>query len=363
MAKVLINDTTLSAIGSAIRFKSNSNETYKPSEMPQAIMDIQSTDLTVSGLAGCAFSFNIWNDLIETGCIHTDNITYAEDMFNNSSTLTNIPFDINFNRDASIIMDGMFLSCSKLTEIPKFNNYPKPASMINMFHWCCSIRNLPEDFVSWFNWINGRVSLGSFMINCFSLRSFPVELCNYSTAYPEFYGTATLDEVVNLPIISSIPNNSTVINVNCSYRLKDLTFVPGGVAEWRGVNLAIYNYVGYGRKTGGTGANSNTNYILDYNSGITADKEVYDDATYQALKNDPDWFTYNAKYSRYNKISAINTINSLPDTPPVTVTNTKPNTITFLGISGELTDGGAINTMTEEEIAVAAAKGWTVAFR
>jgi hypothetical protein len=36
------------------------------------------------------------------------------------------------------------------------------------------------------------------------------------------------------------------------------------------------------------------------------------------------------------------------------------NTIKFKGIAGSKTDGGAINTLTEEEIAVAAAKGWTV---
>ena len=36
------------------------------------------------------------------------------------------------------------------------------------------------------------------------------------------------------------------------------------------------------------------------------------------------------------------------------------NTIKFKGDSGSATDGGAINTLTEEEIAVATAKGWTV---
>jgi len=38
------------------------------------------------------------------------------------------------------------------------------------------------------------------------------------------------------------------------------------------------------------------------------------------------------------------------------------NTIKFRGAAGALTDGGAINTMTAEEIAVATAKGWTVSF-
>ena len=96
--------------------------------------------------------------------------------------------------------------------------------------------------------------------------------------------------------------------------------------------------------------------ILNYNSGITVDKRVIDDTTYQALKNDPDWYSLDVNYSRYNHDSAVNTINSLPDCSASGGTNT----IKFKGESGALTDGGAINTLTEEEIAVATAKGWTV---
>jgi hypothetical protein len=61
------------------------------------------------------------------------------------------------------------------------------------------------------------------------------------------------------------------------------------------------------------------------------------------------------EYSRYNHDSAVETINSLPD-----VSAGSGNTIKFEGAAGSLTDGGAINTLTEEEIAVATAKGWTV---
>ena len=78
------------------------------------------------------------------------------------------------------------------------------------------------------------------------------------------------------------------------------------------------------------------------------------------LKNDPDWFTCNVAYSRYNHDSAVATINSLPDTSAYLATAGGTNTIKFKGAAGEKTDGGAINTLTAEEIAVAAAKGWTV---
>ena len=65
-------------------------------------------------------------------------------------------------------------------------------------------------------------------------------------------------------------------------------------------------------------------------------------------------------YSRYNHDSAVETINSLPDTSEYLASAGGTNTIKFKGVAGMKTDGGAINTLTEEEIAVAAAKGWTV---
>ena len=99
-----------------------------------------------------------------------------------------------------------------------------------------------------------------------------------------------------------------------------------------------------------------TTRITSNNSGITEDKQVTDDATYQALKNDPDWFTCDVAYSRYNHDSAVNTINSLPDVSASGGTNI----IKFNGESGSATDGGAIKNLTAEEVAVATAKGWTV---
>lgn len=63
-------------------------------------------------------------------------------------------------------------------------------------------------------------------------------------------------------------------------------------------------------------------------------------------------------YSSYNHDSAVETINSLWDGTQWNLTST----ITFKAYSGALTDEGAIENLTEEEIAVATEKGWTVAF-
>ena len=119
-------------------------------------------------------------------------------------------------------------------------------------------------------------------------------------------------------------------------------------ATWKSQTIDLSNFVGYG--------NAITEQKLPY-SDITTDKKVIDDASYQALKNDEDWYTMDSKYCRYNRTSAVETINTLPDTSE---TMGGVNTIKFLGSLGSKTDGGAINTMTEAEIAVATAKGWSV---
>ena len=128
----------------------------------------------------------------------------------------------------------------------------------------------------------------------------------------------------------------------------------------------------------GFAANTNTGYMVNYNSGIAIDKAVCLEngtylstleevqARYNELKNDPDWFAISNKqinyngtkvylavlFSRYNHTSAVETINSLPDTSA-----TGTNTIKFKNYAGACTDGGGINDLTAEEIAVAAAKG------
>lgn len=171
-------------------------------------------------------------------------------------------------------------------------------------------------------------------------------------------GLPSIDELVNIPL-SNKAGESTSNQFTDIYglsRVKNFTYEMNGsqpyVVSWKNQKISLTNDIGYGSR----------NEVINYNSGITADKEVKDATTYEALKNDADWFTVSYKYSRYNHDSAVATINSLPDTSAYLAANGGTNTIKFRGASGELTDGGAINTLTEEEIAVAVARGWTVSF-
>lgn len=170
----------------------------------------------------------------------------------------------------------------------------------------------------------------------------------------------SIDELINIPLSNKagVSTSNQFGNIYSLCRIKNFTYEMNGsqpyVVSWKNQKIDLSSTIGY------VGSSAYNAEILNYNSGITADKEVKDAATYEALKNDADWFTVYYSYSRYNHDSAVATINSLPDTSAYLEANGGTNTIKFMGQSGEFTDGGAINTLTEEEIAVATAKGWTV---
>lgn len=166
-----------------------------------------------------------------------------------------------------------------------------------------------------------------------------------------------LDALDNIPVLYNTAKTCTS-NVfsgafSQCHRAKDLIFKTNNgtpyTVQWSGQTIDAHYNLGYG------------NYEDLTKHGASTEKKVVDDTTYQALKNDVDWWTLDINYSRYNHDSAVRTINSLPDTSAFLATKGGTNTIKFKGGAGALTDGGAINTLTEEEIAVAAAKGWTVA--
>lgn len=328
-------------------------------------------ELTFSGNLDECFNNGNWDWFINKygDQITTKDITRAEYMFTQSNLAT-IPFEINLAKGASA--SNLFSTAQKLTTVPKIN-----ASTITtdseLFYSAYRLRNIPEDIESWFDWSVIDNATGAYegsrsgiFESCASIRSIPMGYLNHGNPvarysvtiyYRQFYCCYALDEIVGLPVPhknatwTSNAFNSTF--GNCS-RLKNMTFALDPetnapyVANWTKQTIDLSSSVGYGSGPS----------ILNYNSGITVDKLVKDDATYQALKDDPDWYTTSPAYSRYNHDSAVATINSLPDT----IAAGGGNTIKFKGAAGEQTDGGAINTLTEEEMYIAESKGWTIAW-
>ena len=370
----------LTAIGDAIREKTGNSNLLSLDEMPTAIASIVSggglteEQLTLSGNCGSLFQSPAFNWYInDYGTqVKTKNITMWSGMFQGNSQIKSIPFDFNFAKGNIVYSSYAFSGCYAVESIGKLINW-KPAQIQELFFSCNQLRELPElinpDWSELHNPNNNYDNNYQIFFDCNSLRKIPetvsCELYTYSYASWSMYQNLfrncySIDEIKRLGVERN-ELDSDVLSytfLGCD-RAKEITFDTNEdgtpmVAKWTNqvLNLADTNNYnnGYGVGYG--------HYVVGYNNGITVADEVKDAETYNALKNTENWFTRQRNYSRYNHDSAVNTINSLPDTSAYG----GANTIIFQGLSGSLTDGGAINTMTEDEIAVAVAKGWTVSF-
>ena len=328
-------------------------------------------ELTISGDCGYRFYGDNWTWVLEKykDRLIFNNITNVANMFDGSPSIESLDFDIILDDSQSYIKAiNMFFNCDNLKNIRKIVNL-KGRELSAMFYGCYRLRYLPQfenfSFID-YNYAN----LSSFFTNCRSLRSIPEEFLKklstskgnqtyYSLGYASFGSCYSLDEIKGINIRSrNITSNLFYHTFDYCSRVKNIIFAKEDdglpyTATWKSQYIDLSVYIGYSDRD---------DYIIGWNSGITLDKKVIDDTTYQALKNDPDWFTLKSEYSRYNHDSAVATINSLPDTSAYLAEKGGTNTIKFIGDAGSATDGGAINTLTEEEIAVATAKGWTITF-
>lgn len=402
--------------------------TYSSADVAAAIEGLEAgfpeEAFLITGSCNYKFAYGGWNWFIErySNKITTKDIDDIGSMFYMNMELENIPFELNLKDNITSNMTNIFYGCHKLKYIPNiyypsinyytdmsgifkycrelinipyiYNAYPN--GLNGLFDSCFRLKEIPEDYFDTWNFsrVNNYsyASLGSIFQQCYSLRKLPMKLFNYlensivSSVYSAFYyclayRCSCLDEIADLPVlISTFTSNLFLSSFDNCYRLNRLTFKTNEdgspkTANWKNQIINLSENLGWFNTQNSVAVTqdnieqwaTNAN-IINYNSGITIDKAVYDEATYQTLKNDPDWFYIGTKYypdsnySRYNHDSAVETINSLPDTSAYLATAGGTNTIKFYGKAGSATDGGAINTLTEEEIAVAAAKGWTVSF-
>lgn len=371
MSKVLVNESSLTGIANAIRGKNGSTTTYKPSEMAAAITAIESggggpeipdSAFVLSGNMNYWDYNGKWDKFITAYADKwsTSNMTDASYMFQWSS-LDQVPFEINLGN--TINFRGTF-SNSNLTTLPKIIGNNVVVNGINDFlSYNKKIKNIPDNYFNFIGDVGNYASISNMFCSCSSLRNLPSSVnilpqkYKRSAPYSSLYylmclDCFVLDEITNLGVTTLVTftqNACSSVAADC-YRLKNFTFEPDKIVNWKNQYIDLTS-VGYGLRD---------DYALS--ADISTSKKVYDDTTYQALKDDPDWFTADVAYSRYNHDSAVATINSLPDASAYLATAGGTNTIKFEGAAGSATDGGAISSLTPEEIAVATAKGWTCTF-
>ena len=353
----------LTAIGNAIRSKTGGTALIDLDDMPTAILNIpsggvspSSADLTLTGDMSSAFlngRFKWIFDLYPT-LVSSSGITSASAMFS-GYTGTIIPIDININ---NALMNNMFKG-SSITESPTLSGNTS-VNFASLYENCTNLRTIPENVVTNLTIASSTIARSAIFSGCFSLKHIPSLMItkminvggningNYSNICRNCY---VLDSLNNLGVnVGTTTKNLFSYAFNNCGRLNSLTFETDNGTPysrtWSNQAIDLSTGVGY---------ILSESYITNYNSGLTSATRITDATSYASLKNNPDSWTTLMTYSRYNHDSAVETINTLPD-----VSTGSSNTISFKGSAGADTDGGAINTLTTAEIAVATSKGWTV---
>jgi surface protein len=378
MGKVFIQESTLTSIGSAIREKTGKTDLIAPGDMPREIRAIVSgggdpgehptdAELTFTGAVNYTFANNKWNWVINAygNRIVVKDVTQLEHMFYASTELEEIPFDIVGGNSTYCYNTNVFCDCYNLKSTGKLKNW-RPAGGASMFSNCYRLRELNAENWDWSNVNNvAYQALNSMFQSCYSLRRIPEDVLKGAyNAYSSYYGSQyadmfngcyCLDEIRGVPV-TRVSASSNLFNNTFKYccRAKNIIFdmnddgTPIEV-NWSNqtIDLTTVGYVTPDR----------VSFITGYNSGITADKEYSNSATYNALKDDPDNFTRESSMSRYDGGSAVRTLYSLPSTSGTGCV------IKFKSNAGASTVIGRPMAGIEEQfIAAAAAKGWTVSY-
>lgn len=340
-------------------------KTYTPNEMSEAINELtilpQKTKVLTGDISNM-FCNKHWGWFMRLEGLETKDLTNSHQCFYNRSEIAYIPFSLNFDKNTNADISHTFTGTS--IKIPPTMKNVKPSSTHLLFYNCDYLTSVPEDYMD--TWDMSYIQtysygqMNSMFMNCCRLRTIPTKILSqlwgnqghsYSFLYYAFFMCYSLDEVIGIePGDGTWSSNAFSYTFYNNWHLKNCIFATNEdgtpkTVKWKSQTINLSISTGYGN-------------LLDY--GFTKDTQIIDDESYQRLKDHPDAWTKLVKYSRYNHDSAVRTINSLPDTSTYLATAGGTNTIKFYSGMGSATDGGAISNLTEEEIAVATAKGWTV---
>ena len=279
------------------------------------------------------------------------------------SKLEEIPitFECNMTKDNSI--SYTFNGATKLKTLPSITGVVRGMTT-NTFNSCNNLSQIPASFFSNYTYTTGYFY--DMCSNCWCLRSIDTTFMEqFTTLYTAslyantfayaFNHCEQLDEL-NLPI----RDTTTEITVNMfystfdnMYRIKKLTFDAPNPVKWKNQVIDLSKYFGYSD-------NNRPPHLKEdgYNTTITADK-IMTPSNMTSLIGDPDAYPTAVNTSRYKHSSAVETLNSLPDTSAYLASSGGTNTIKIRKNLGGLA-GSSTSNLTEEEIAVATAKGWTV---
>ena len=412
MGNVLVNDSSLTAIGNAIREKNESTTKYKPSEMAQAILDIKSGGtypvITIDELtlSGPMYQLNLEGRLSSFFNKYYDYIT-----FNNATNFENMHQAGHGLERAKTpcLADGEFIHCSDLKKVVITDTVSVNDEISSVFSNCTSLEKIvpPTSNSMWVfdnigqnlfrechmltdlgsNWNLKITTLNNYtqsytFYNCYSLKTIPDKLLiglatgNYdngqytngsasSDAYTHKY-EHTFDGCLSLRKLylsykdwytsgssKHINNELFVDSFNRLAMLDTFKFTTRTLAE--GYYYCTQSGFTIDLTNVGYCANEADATILEglYGTPVTT-KEEYD-----AQKNNENWWSTNPEYSRFNLNSFKTAIQYLPR-----MKNGATATIKFKSGLGSGTDAGGITTdgtNVSSLLSYATEYGWTVA--
>lgn len=394
MAKVFIEETTLTAIGDAIREKTGSTDLIAPGNMPTEIKSIVSGGgsgdgdcnglhvpeeaLVISGDCQYRFAHNGWNWFINNfkDYITTKDISSSAYMFYTTTNLDTIPFAINFKSGSTIATNFMF-SLTNASFIGPLNNL-KPTNMQNMFSYCRELKELPV--INNWDWsgIDNATSaytgqMNGLFLNCYRLRTIPQEWLShvnpqvsYSYHYPSLFENCySLETLENISVPTGTTWTTNAFNktfTNC-YRLKKFTFAmqqdgtPYAV-KWKNQTIDLTT-AGFSKTD--AAMVQDTDFTIDTKIDSVSKWRDYVGYPDQGLPGRGDGWASDRNWSVFGKSATVNLINSLPDASAYLASSGGTNAVKLNSMAAYNVTYECIGDyLTEEEIAVAAAKGWTI---
>ena len=355
----------LTAVADAIRSKTGKTDVMTLDQMPTEIESIsgggiEPFDLTITSFMRDSYATVVYEKLGQyvNPVVTVTGKSFGKVPDNFKELLPNVTDIVCTSNSVNLESTFADTKMKSTSEVPKITAN-KVVSIKWLFH-NSEIEKIEADFfdnITTSSWHSSGGYCTNVFDKCTKLKEIPEKVMkvlydtgtvwNKSFIYTSFSDCYSLRAINKLQVPTVTVTNGICPTID-SVNLGSFTFdTDDGVKTWNAKSQTLdLSKCGIGT----------TSYEERY--GISF---VYNETSYQQYKNELDWCG-TIDYSKYNKTSAVETINSLPDTSAYLAANGGTNTIKFKGAAGALTDGGAINTMTAEEIAVAAAKGWTVTF-
>ena len=308
-------------------------------------------------------------DKIKLGWVENDGTKHGVLSFDHGfsdSSLSRIPPIIIYGVQYGSL-ESAFSGCKNLTELPIFSTAPYNGTIGNlryMFSNCYSITQIPSGYLS-----NQAIALNQYdtdtfngiFQNCVRLEemndgSFLQYGKNYSSMFKNCCSLRKLEGIVLKDFeIKTVTNQFSGTFDNCAM-LSSLIFSTSGDYKMQSQTIDL--------TTCGYSTDKDGKYKFgSYTFQLPIAKGVFNENTYERLKNTEDYWTNQVAYSKYDRQSAIATINSLPDTKKYlnSEPSAYPNKIKFKkGAGSAKGDLYNMSNLTDEEKGVAFDKGWTV---